>query len=134
MDLSKLTNKVAAVIISEGKMLILQGKDGKWEFPNVILGEDEKVDNAIINLSKNKLNVDVGPAAEIGSIEKSTGDAIEIVMFIHVNTGNPGGVAVSGDYTASNYVSFAEFEKLDLAENEKKFLEVCVDDLKKHLG
>lgn len=134
MDLSKLTNKVAAVIISEGKVLVFQKKDGKWEFPNAVLGDDEKVDNAIINLSKGKLNVDVVPAAEIGSIEKNVGDMVEIVMFIHVNTGNPGGVAVPEDYTGFNCVSFDELGKLDLAENEKKFLEVCAEDLKKHIG
>jgi hypothetical protein len=29
MDLSKLTNKVAAVVIADGKMLVFQGKDNK---------------------------------------------------------------------------------------------------------
>ena len=54
MDLSKLTNKVAAVVIADGKMLVFQGKDNKWGFPDVVLGDDEKVDNAIINLAKRK--------------------------------------------------------------------------------
>lgn len=133
MDLSKLTNRAAAVIISDKKMLILQGKDGKWGFPSAVLGDDEKVDNAIINLSKNKLGVDVVPAAEIGSIEKNNDGQGEIVMFIHVNMAG-GNVAVSGDYTTSNYVTFDEFKTLDLAADEKLFLEVCADDLKKHLS
>lgn len=134
MDLSSLTNKAAAVIISDKKMAVFQRKDGKWEFPNAVLNEDEKVDNAIINLSKNSLGIDVVPAAEIGSIEQNVGGKMEIVMFIHVNTGNPGAVAVPGDYSTFKYVAFDEFGGLDLADNEKKFLEVCADDLKKHLS
>lgn len=133
MDLSKLTNKAAAVIISDKKMLILQGKDGKWGFPSVVLGDDEKVDNAIINLSKNKLGVDVVPAAEIGSIEKNAGGQGEIVMFIHVNMAG-GDIALPGDYTAYKCADFIEFETLDLAADEKLFLEVCAEDLKKHLS
>ena len=134
MDLSKLTNRAAAVIISDKKMLILQGKDGKWGFPNAVLGDDEKVDNAIINLSKNKLGVDVVPAAEIGSIEKSDGAGVEIVMFIHANASNLANISMPGDYVASDYVSFDQFGALDLAESEKMFLDVCAEDLKKHLS
>lgn len=134
MDLSNLTNKAAAVIISDKKMAVFQRKDGKWEFPNVALKDDEKVDNAIINLSKGNLGIDVVPAAEIGSIEQSSGDKIEIVMFIHVNTGNPNGIAVLGDYSTFKYAAFDEFSGLDLADNEKKFLEICADDLKNHLN
>lgn len=133
MDLSKLTNRAATVIISDKKMLILQGKDGKWGFPSAVLGDDEKVDNAIINLSKNKLGVDVVPAAEIGSIEKNNGGQGEIVMFIHVNMAG-GNVAVSDDYATSKFVAFDEFKTLDLAADEKQFLEVCAEDLKKHLS
>ena len=134
MDLSKLTNRAAAVIISDKKMLILQGKDGKWGFPSAVLGDDEKVDNAIINLAKSKMGIDVVPAAEIGSIEKSDGAGVEIVMFIHANASNLANISMPGDYVASDYVSFDQFGALDLAESEKMFLDVCADDLKKHLS
>ena len=134
MDLSKLTNKVAAVVIADGKMLVFQGKDNKWGFPDVVLGEDEKVDNAIINLAKSKMGIDVVPAAEIGSIEKSDGAGVEIVMFIHANSSNLANISMPGDYVASDYVSFDQFGALDLAESEKMFLDVCADDLKKHLS
>ncbi len=134
MDLSKLTNKVTAVIIADNKMLVLQGKDNKWIFPVATLGEDEKVDNAIINLAKSNLGIDVVPAAEIGSIEKSNDAGIEIVMFIHVNASNLANISIPSDCVASDYVSFDQFAALDLAENEKMFLDVCADDLKKHLS
>ncbi|MCH5149175.1 MAG: hypothetical protein J1G30_00795 [Spirochaetales bacterium] len=133
MDLSNLTNKAAAVIISDKKTAIFQRKDGKWEFPNAALKDDEKVDNAIINLSKDNLGIDVIPAAEIGSIEQNIGNGIEIAMFIHVNTENPAGITLHSDYSAFKYVTFEELGGLDLADDEKKFLETCADDLKKHI-
>lgn len=134
MDLSNLTNKAAAVIISGKKVAVFQRKDGKWEFPNAALKDDEKVDNAIINLSKDNLGINVVPAAEIGSIEQNIGDKMEIAMFIHVNTENPDGIVLPGEYSAFKYVAFEEFSGLDLADDEKKFLEICMDDLKKHIN
>lgn len=134
MDLSNLTNKAAAVIISDKKMAVFQRKDGKWEFPGAALKDDEKVDNAIINLSKDNLGINVVPAAEIGSIEQDSGDKMKIVMFIHVNTENPDEITLPDDYSVFKYVAFEEFSGLDLADDEKKFLEICTDDLKKHVN
>lgn len=134
MDINaKLINTVAAVIIKEKKVLIVQTKDSKWEFPKGKLIPDEKVDDGIVREMKEKLSISVVPTAEIGSIEIDQTNIVEIVMFICVKPDSDLSDIHLSVHREYRFIDWKELKELDLSTADRLFTTQCETELKKYL-
>jgi len=132
---------VGAVIISEGKMILVRrgvepGK-GKWSIPGGLVELGETVRDAVVREAKEETGLDVEivvdrPLDAFGNIDIDEKGSLRYhyILIQFLTRPKSGTLKPSSDVLDAKWVPFEEVEKYDLTKPFRKFFTKHKDELK----